>query len=153
LKEIPMTDSVLLADFPKRARKETEESHDATRLMIEQFALMTTQIQFPVTAITPDAGLLTTTVEINLTDTNDIKMLFGENTAGRVQVDNNGGSAAGIEVSADGETWGTSAVVSFTKGVATVYSRATGTGTHVLTLVDVDVTGLTLGGDATVTYS
>jgi hypothetical protein len=145
--------SVLLADFPKAARKETEETHSAVKDMIEQFTLMVAQIDFPVTAITPAAGALSTTFVVQLRDANDVRMLFGDNAAGRVQVDENGGTAANAELSADGVTWGTSIVVSFKRGQATVYARATGVGTVIGTLVDVDATGLVLGGDATVTFS
>ena len=116
--------------------------------------VLTTQIIFPTTAIAPAGGELgPTPVTIHLADDNDHRMYFGDNVAKRVQVDENGGGAAGAAVSADGITFGASAVVEFEKGVATVYTIATGTGTVVCSLVDVDSTGLTLGGDATVTYS
>ena len=146
--------SVLLANFPKAARRETEEEHDAVKDMIEQFTLMVSQIVFPVTAIAPTAGLLLTTFVVELADANDVRMLFGDNVTSRIQVDENAGTAAGKELSGDGINWGVAdIIVPFKRGQGTVYARATATGTVIATLVDVDGTGLTLGGDATVTFS
>jgi hypothetical protein len=145
--------SVLLADYPKAARRETEEEHSAVKDMIEQFTLMVAQIDFPITATAPAAGVLTATVIVQARDANDVRSLFGDNVAGRVQVDANGGGAAGDEISADGVNWGATAILSFKRGEATLYARATGTGTQISTLVDIDGTGLTLGGDNTITYS
>jgi len=144
--------SISLLDFPSKARKETDESHDATIEMINQFVLMVAAINFPTTAIA--AGLNSTTaVTIEIQDANDVRMLFGDNVVKRVQVDENGGSSGAPAVSADNVTFGASAIVSFDRGLATVYMQGTTAGTVIGTLVDVDASGLTLGGDATVTLS
>lgn len=143
---------LLLADMPPKGRKENDETIDAVRAMIEQFALMVAAINFPTTAV---AGAIGDAVPvlIETQDANDVRMLFGDNAAGRVQVDLNGGTAATPELSADQVTWGASATVEFTRGQAVVYARGSAAGTIVLTLVDVAGSGLTLGGDATVTLS
>jgi hypothetical protein len=144
--------SISLADFPSKARKESDESHNATLEMITQFTLMVAAINFPVTAIA--AGLNSTTaVLVQVQDANDVRMLFGDNVVKRVQVDENGGTSPGAEVSADNVTFGADAIVTFDRGQATVYLKGTTAGTVIGTLVDVDVSGLTLGGDVTVTLS
>ncbi len=146
--------SVLLVDYPKAARRETEEEHDALRDAIEQFTLMTTQIDFPVTALGPAAGVLLATLTVQLRDSNDIRVHCGDNGATRVQVDENSGSAAGAELSGDGVNFAAAdVIIPFKRGEGTVFFRATGTGTVIATLVDIDGSGLTLGGDATVTFS
>jgi hypothetical protein len=144
--------STSLLDFPSKARKETDESHNATRCMIEQFTLMVAAINFPTTAIAAALNS-TTAVTIEVQDANDVRMIFGENVVKRVQVDENGGTSPGAAVSADGVTFGASAIVSFDKGLGTVYMQGTTAGTVIGTLVDIDGSGLTLGGDATVTLS
>jgi len=143
--------SVSLADFPAKARKENDESHNALRDLIEQFTLAVTQIHFPTTVIAAAINDVVA-VTIEVADANDVRMLFGDNVAQRVQVDVSG-SAAGATLSADGVTFGASAIVTFNKGQATVYMTGTGAGTVIGTLVDVDGTGLTLGAVCTVTLS
>jgi hypothetical protein len=151
--ENPMT-ATLLANYPATGRKETDEHHGVVRALIDQFVLLTKQIIFPTTAINPTAGLLAADAEVITADLNDIKMLFGANVARRVQVDVDGGStAAGAEISTDGVNWGATAYPEFVDGSATVMARATGVGTVILVLTDVDGSGLTLGGNATITFS
>lgn len=143
--------SISLADFPSKARKETDESHNATLDMIEQFTLMVAAINFPVTVI---AAALNSTTEVlvEIQDANDVRMLFGDNVVKRVQV-NASGTSPGAAVSADGITFGASAILTFNKGQATVYMQGTTAGTVIGTLADVDGSGLTLGAVATVTLS
>jgi hypothetical protein len=143
--------SISLADFPSKARKETDESHNATLEMIRQFGLMVAAINFPVTAIAAALNS-TTAVLVEVQDANDVRMLFGDNTVKRVQV-NASGTSPGASVSADGVTFGASAVLTFDRGQATVYMKGTTAGTVIGTLVDIDGSGLTLGANATVTLS
>ena len=149
--------SVLLSELPSAGRKENDETLEAIKDMISQFAAMVTQVEFPTTAIAAGAGE-ETPVPIEVRDANDIRSLFGENAIKRVTVAPSG-TAANPEISLDGGlTWQpfTAATsVFFKKGLATplVREAAGGTGTIILTLGDPDSTGLTLGGAATVTIS
>ena len=146
--------SVLLSDFPKAARRETETSHDALRDMIQQFTDMVTQIHFPLASSAPTAGLLTTTLAIEIADANDVKALFGDNAAGKVQVDITGGTAAGATVTgSDGVADGTAVEVLFDKGAGSVIVTATGTGTVILGLTDSGGSGLAVTDTITVTFS
>jgi len=133
-------------------RKETDEVIQAIKDCMAQFEAMVDQIHFPVTAIGPAASVLTSEVAVEVADANDVKALFGDNVVRRVQVDLTG-TAVGREISADGVTYGSSIVLVFEKGAATVHVRATAAGTAILALTDVDSSGLTLGGNATVTFS
>jgi len=144
--------SISLAEFPSKARKETDEHHNAVHDMIQQFTLMVAAINFPVTAIAAALNS-TTAVTVEIQDANDVRMLFGDNIVKRVQVDENGGTSGAPEVSADNVTFGASAIVTFNKGLATVYLKGTTAGTVIGQLVDVDASGLTLGADVTVTLS
>lgn len=144
--------SVLSSEFPKAARRETEETHAALKDMIDQFTAMVSDITFVSTTIAPAGGLLEATATLELRDGNGIKILFGDNAAKRVQLDVTGNAAGGVFVDDEGNEV-TSGNVRFVKGEAVVTAKATGTGTVILTLTDVDSTGLSLGGAATITFS
>ena len=144
--------SVLSAELPGVARKENDETLQALSDMILQFAELVDQIEFPTTVFAPDAGVLTQDVICEVRDANDKRMFFGENVVKRVQVDVTGNAAGRGVLDADGNSVIT-LIASFAKGQLTFVAVATGTGTVILTLTDVDSSGLTLGGAATVTFS
>lgn len=144
--------SVLSTELPSAARKENDETLQALSDMILQFAELVDQIEFPTTTFAPDADVLTQDVICEVRDANDKRMFFGENVVKRVQVDVTGNAAGRGVLDADGNSVIT-LIASFAKGQLTFVAVATGTGTVILTLTDVDSSGLTLGGAATVTFS
>lgn len=144
--------SVLQTELPSAARKENDETLQALSDMIAQFAEMVDQIEFPTTAFGPAGGELAQDVLCEVRDVNDKRMIFGENVVKRIQVDVTGNAANGAVLDADGNPV-TTLIQAFAKGQTTFQAIATGTGTVILTMTDVDSSGLTIGGAATVTFS
>lgn len=144
--------SVLSTELPSAGRKENDETIQALSDMILQFAELVDQIEFPTTAFGPAGGVLTQDVVCEVRDANDKRMIFGENVVKRIQVDITGSAAGAGVLDADGNSV-TTLIASFAKGQLTFTAVATATGTVILTMTDVDSSGLTLGGAATVTFS
>jgi len=133
-------------------RKETDEVLEALADLIADRQDSVTQAAF-VADFAPAAGVLAGTTTVTLQDANDVRSRFGDNVNRRVQVGVTGGTATGREISADGVTFGATADVSYVKGVATVYYRATGTGTIVMGLTALDGSTLTHTDTLTITLS
>lgn len=139
----------LLSELPKAGRKENDEVLDALKRIGEDRAAAATQVVYPAAAVAPDAGELSVDVELEIQDANDVLNQFGENTARRTQVNITGGTAAGPTV--DGLN--PDVTLTFVDGKAKVTVAATGTGTVILGLTDVDSHGLTVTDAVTVTFS
>lgn len=139
----------LLTDVPKAARQENDETLNQIKKLGEDRAAEASQVVFPDAAIAPAAGLLEVDVDLEIHDANDVLNQFGENTARRTQVNITGGTAAGPTV--DGLN--PDANVTFLDGKGSVKVAATGTGTVVLGLTDVDTHGLVVTDTVTVTFS
>ncbi len=139
----------LLSELPKTGRKENDEVLDALKKIGEDRAAAASQVVFPDAAIAAPAGDLSIDVDLEIQDADDVLNQFGENTARRTQVDITGGTAAGPTV--DGVN--PDVTNTFLDGKAKVTVAATGTGTVILGLTDVDSHGLTVTDTVVVTFS
>lgn len=153
------TTSVLVSELPKAGRKENDESLEAMKDMIRQFAALVAQVEFDAAApATGDAAGDAVRLDLLAEDANDVRILFAEQRIKRVRLVYDAASTAtgvtiknskGESITAELEkidAW-------FEKGLAWVTVEATGAGTVVLTLEDVDSAGVVVTDTHTVTFS
>lgn len=151
--------AVLLSELPRALRAETDETRQIFADLLQQMADMVAQVEFGASdPTTGSAGGAAVPLTLVAEDANDVRMRFAENRLRRVRVVYAAASTAtgvtitnedGESITAELETID----VKFRKGLGQLTVKATGAGTVVLTLVDVDSAGVTVTDTHTITFS
>jgi hypothetical protein len=144
-----------LASFPAHGRRETNEVIALCEAVIRQFVIYCTQLHFPSAAVAPAAAVLSTTTTVEVGDTDNKRVLFGESKVKRVRVNRTGGTAVGGELfdPANPTVGAQQVILSFVEGQTTIGIRATAAGTVTMSLTDIDSSGLTATDTVTCTFS